>query len=554
MASCARVRTRLRAYVDRELDPRTLQSVQVHLDECSGCRAAHGAMLSLLTVVQQTQQLEPPPHFSAGLQLRLEPLRARRRHPFGRLGDVLRRITQGSPRSWAGVTALATAAICLFAFTRPMSAEEIARRAQLAWTRVRNYGCRFVSEGYYQGQPRHFEQTQFYRRPAEFRLETSQDYRLTTFVSGDRVVHYLPGGEWAGQGPLVIVRPRHEASDVLPFPFGVTWNTGGNVSLDQLIRRLGENQAVKVVGTEAVAGRQCYHLWFQAATALPNRAPDTYDLWIDRDSFLPRRVLWYRDSQNRIDTTARDLQVNYDVLPVGTFEFTPPEGAVVVHGDIDPHVLALPIPSVSVTGDGRAVLAARAQGQDRSRRVPFQVYSPHWMPEGYEFVRVRARADHWVDMYWVRRASDGTLEALKLLQQSSSVGSPEPRSERTLALRRGMSASFRDSREPFANMVLSWVQGGTRLTLYAPGADRDMAARVAASMRRVFDPEPPLVAAAAPRVRLQRGTGEVSVIPELLAGPSTPSPLLHQSDVPAPPPMMPDVADEETARGSAGGS
>lgn len=551
MTRCAYVEPRLRALMDGELDGGEHRKVLAHLDECAACRDEYARVSTVAALCQEQELDEVPAHFSAALQVRLA------RHRQERAAEQERRSRSrrwpALPRwQWMGgvATAAATAVICLFAMMPGINAAEVARRAELSWEQIRNYGCVFVSSGVYQGQPRTFTQKQFFRRPGEFRLDTAQDYQLTTFVYQDRIVHYLPGGDWEGQGPLVIVRPRRDGEEALPFPFGVTWNNGGNVSLDRLIRQLSRNRDAELLGTDRVGDRECYRLRF-ASLPGAGQASDRYELWVDTESFLPRRFNWYRDPQNHIDTVARDLQVNYDVLPAGTFDFRAPDGACVVRGDVDPHVLALPfLPARTPECDTDAVAAAREDAWRRGASVPFPVLAPEWLPEGFKLLRVRRKVGRWVDIHWIRRRADGTYQVIKLIEQDGRENAEGGAgAEVNLGTaRRPLPARLASGQQPYPYAALTWTQGQTRCLLFAADLEPAEVKRIAVSFTRVSAPVAPrdVVRGGLPRPGAAAEPSalpeepEASAAEESAAGPAPESPA---SAVLEPCPMMPETSD-----------
>ncbi|MBM3457927.1 MAG: hypothetical protein FJX77_05280, partial [Armatimonadetes bacterium] len=424
---CAPVTGRLRALVDGELDTAEQGAVLGHLEGCPNCRRAHRRIQEVVQLTQSVRTEEPPDHFTAALQVRLGREREARRRKLAGPGGWLRLPTPGwdSRRPWAARLAAVglVAGGLAVGLSRPLNANEIVRRAELSWRQIRNYGCVFRSEGWYLGQHRVFRQRQFFRRPGEFRLDTSQDYPLSTFVSDHQLVHYLPGGDWQGNGPLVLIRPRRPGDDGLPFPFGRNWGRSGNINLDLVVRWMYQDQEPRLVGTEKVGDLECYHLQLTPG-ADGSGSRDQHDVWIDRVSFLPRRVSWRRDDQNWIVTEATELQVNYQVLPQGTFDFQIPDGACVIQGDVDPHVFALPFPAPDSGAEGLdPVSRTWNEVTRRAGNLRFPVLSPEWLPEGLQLVRVRRRTGRWLDVHWLRNGGQGVRHVLKLVEQEVSADS-----------------------------------------------------------------------------------------------------------------------------------
>jgi outer membrane lipoprotein-sorting protein len=550
MTRCAYAEGRLRTLIDGELSPGEAGRVLAHLERCAACRDIHASLLSVTQLVQDQELEDVPAHFSASLQVRLA---AHRRDPKQRV-----RI---SPVTWlfsrfrrpllAGGfgTAVALAAI-LVSLSQSMGAADIARRAQSSWERIQNYGCVFVGTGVYQGKSRKFNQRQFYRRPGEFRFETGQDYPLTTLVFKDRIIYEMKGGDWDGRGPLVIVRPRREGQSALPFPFGVTWQDGGNISLGQLVGQLGDGQHIDLLGTERVGEHDCYHLRFNAAPP-GGRDPERYEMWIDRELFLPRRVSRYRDEENHIVFEAQQLQVD-QVLPAETFTYQPPDGAVVIYGDVDPHVFALkPIGGRKPSYNTTPTASARSEAARRAVSVPFPVSSPDWLPDGFRLVRVRRSYGRWVDMYWLRGGPRGPAEIVKLVEQP---GDTAPETDlahgHTIELRgaaRPIVAKLVTGDGPYRYGVLGWRRGATRFTLFGARLTSEELIRIAESMVSVTEP--------APRVTVARRAahgdvteGEPSETPSEVEAPvASPedSGAASATSAPEQPPMMPEVSDDD---------
>ena len=63
-------------------------------------------------------------------------------------------------------------------------------------------------------------------------------------------------------GPLLIVRPRSQAA--VPFPFGIAWPSGPNMTLDSLVSQLQATRDTQLIGDGMVLGRPCYRPRFEA--------------------------------------------------------------------------------------------------------------------------------------------------------------------------------------------------------------------------------------------------------------------------------------------------
>lgn len=558
MTGCNFVESRIRALLDGELESSESRKVLAHLEECSGCRAEYARMQAVVGMLHEEELEDVPAHFSTSLQVRLSRHRRdRRRHPLspGRLGELLARLLPSPPRLRLAsglTTAVVAIGLCAFASTRSINAAEVARRASVSWRNIHNYGCVFVSTGTYQGQPRTFKQRQFFRRPGEFRLDTARDYRLQTYVYQDRVVHYIPGADWNGRGPVVIVRPRREGQEALPFPFGVTWQNGGNVSLEQMVRQLTQSPDVEMTGSEWVGPRECYRMKFSATPPGGSRL-DQYQVWIDKETYIPRRIHWYRDEQNHIVTEAVDLQVNYDVLPAGTFDFQIPDGAFVVHGDVDPHTLALPyVPKRSEEFDEKPVSTAHELAWSRADRVSFPVLAPEWLPADYRLMRVRARRGAWLDIHWLREGEKSS-QVLKLVQQDAASEPPNDLANGSVISLETPEGTVEGRivrlKEPYAQVYLTWKQGNTRLTLSAAHLPEEDVLRIAGSFVPARAPEP--------RVRIVRSMEDRSLLPGEPGFIPTETETQPATESPAPvlpvepfidmtqPAMMPEMPDAE---------
>lgn len=558
MTRCTYTETRLRALLDGELEPGEHTRVLAHLETCDHCADAFAQKQSLTSLLQELPVDEVPDHFTTSLQVRLARHRAERATARNRWAWLR------SPQRWArpwklagGLsTVVATAALCVMLLGNGIRAAEVARRAELSWSQIQNYGCVFVSRGVYQGQERTFTQRQFYRKSGEFRLDTGQDYPLTTYILKDRIIHYLPGGQWDGTGPLCIVRPRSEDGGALPFPFGVTWQNGGNVSLDQLIRQLNENQDAELVGEEQVGEKTCYRLKFSAVPQ-GGSVPDQYELWVDKESFIPRRVSWYRDEQNHIITEAKNLEVNYNVLPVGTFEFQIPKGARVIHGDVDPHVLAMPfIPARPVSFDSAPVASAKEEAWSRSSAVPFPVLMPEQLPEGFRLVRVRRKFGRWIDAHWIRQGKDGSDQMIKLVEQEARPENwKQPAGiEVNLGTKKSPQPAWLVTGEtPYRYSFLTWQRGDTRCTLFAAGLSGEEIQKIAKSAAVVTAPSRPVVAERSAHRTIQ-SRGEPSALPTEFAVEESAEVRVTSLDAPTEPnspqpPMMPEMSDEDRGMG-----
>ncbi len=485
---CQYCEPRLRALLDDALAEAEARAVRDHVRDCPLCQATLAEVAQVMSLVGASPaEVEPPPHFEAGLQVRLAALRGRRR----RLGLPRLSLGPAQPRwsrrySLAGVMIAGTVMALVLGAPPRIGAQDLVGKVQASWARLQSYSCRFVAEGMVGGQPRRFEQQQWFRRPNLFRLETNEHYRETTFVEADRVTTYIPGADWQGKR-IAIVRPRRAREEGLPFPFGAEWPAAYDITMDALVRALQAQQGGEMLGTEEVLGKTCYVLKFR--TERPGgRLPKHYLVWVDQESFLPLKVKSYIDRGHQSVSVAVDLQTN-GTVPSDTFHFAPPHGTFVVYGEVEPFVFTMPWdqPRTRAFETDPAGMARREMRR-RARYLTFRPLAPAHLPPGYGLVRVRrAKRDGWLDAYWV---NNQTGAVIKLLQQPSDRVPP-------LAVEDGEAARLRDGpamwcrwreiHQPRSIQYVTWIQDGMRLGLAAAGVDRDEALRIAASVAAVED-------------------------------------------------------------------
>lgn len=534
---CRQIGLLLRSYAEGELPPAESRRVSDHLEGCRSCREELERCNALLSLLHNLPVEEPPSWLAADLQVRLAGPRARMR--WSRAFAALPR------RRLAAVAAVAASLSAMLLFqTRGVNAQEIARRATARWDSVRSYSAEFVSTGIYRGEPRRFVQRQFFRRPGHFRLDTAQDYALTTYVDPEQLQHYLPGGDWEGRGPLLIVRPRLQGQEALPFPFGAESGAGGNVNLEELFQRLRQGTQVTLSGEEELDGRVCHRL--RMVTESPGGFhPETIDLWLDTETLLPCRVSWYRDLQNRIITVAQSLQVDPAVFPSDTFRANCPPGSFRVEGDIDPHVLALPRRRRPERG-AAAAAAASDEAWRRGAALPFRVRMPLWLPPNAALVSVRHKTGHWLDAHWLleRRGGAGVVKLIAQYREDTPL-LLLPEGARKVVLEQpeaSVDANLVSGSTPYPFHVLQWTAGRSRFSLFGSGLAEQVFLRIArsfaASRPLPVDPDPVPVAVSS------GGTDEgahrsISDRPATLipVGPPPPPQLSEGT------PMMPELPD-----------
>lgn len=510
VTGCSQFGTRLRAYLDGELERAETDRVREHLAGCASCRSALAALaeVSRLAGVLPAE-VEPPPHFGASLQVRLAAHRPDR-SAGGKLprrrGHSLRRLRWSRRYSLAGVTVAGTVLALILGAPPRIRAQDLVGKVQESWSRLQSYSCRFQAEGIVAGWPRRFEQKQWFCKPNLFRLETNKHNPEQTFIEADQVTTSIPGADWRGKR-VAITRPRHAREEGLPFPFGAEWPASFEITMQALVHELRAQQGGELIGTEGVLGKPCHVLKFY--THHPgDRLPTHYLVWVDQESFLPLRVKTYRDSRNQTVSTAVDLQTN-GIVPADTFHFQPRPDTFRVYGEVEPFVFALPLDRPrSAAFDRDPAGSAREEMRRRIAALPFRPLAPAYLPPGYVLVRVRAARDRWLDAYWLHT---GTGAVIKLLEQSPG-GEPGreaardrlPGDESVRIKRTGegtgqppLQARWAEVRRPVVVQYGSWDQGGTHLSLAAAGMEREEALRIASSLTPVDD-EPYIRAAKEP--------------------------------------------------------
>jgi outer membrane lipoprotein-sorting protein len=485
-SNCQYCEDRLRAYLDGELAGEETELIRRHLTTCAACRVDLDRLSEVARLVGMLPaELEPPPHFSANLQLRLTGMRwhsvrlprAARRSRLGRRFSLI-----------AAGMAAATLAVMLGAPPR-LGAQDLVGKVQESWRRLQSYSCRFVTVGLIHGQPRRFEQRQWFCKPNLFRLETNKHYPEAMYLESDRVTTYIPGARWQGKR-VAITRPRRVREEGLPFPFGAEWPISPDITIDALVRELKTQEGGELIGTEEVLGKRCYQLKFHTQRH-GDRLPTYYVVWVDQDTFLPLKAKIYRDTMNQTVSTTVDLQTNI-LMPADTFHFTPRLDTRQVFGEVDPFVFALGLAGArGAAFDSEPIAAARREMGKRAGLLPFVPLAPAALPEGYALLRVRSSSrNHWLDAYWIQ---DRTGAVIKLFEQPVRTAVPLGVEAGTLVSSGGPTpfrVRWREARQPARIQYLAWEFGGARLTLAAAGVSRVDALRLAASMAPIPEVRP----------------------------------------------------------------
>jgi outer membrane lipoprotein-sorting protein len=477
-SSCRYCEPRLRALLDGELVEVEAARVREHLADCDACQLSLATAAEVSRLVGQIPaEIEPPPHFGANLQLRLASVRGRR-GLIGRLGLRSAPRPRWSRRySLAGVMVAGTVMALILGSPPRLGAQDLVGKVQESWGRLQSYSCRFEAEGVVAGNPRRFEQRQWFRKPNLFRLETNEHYPEQTFIQADRVTTYIPGADWQGKR-LAITRPRRDREEGLPFPFGAEWPVAYDITMEALVRELKSQRGGELLGTEEVLGKPCYVLKFH--TQRPgSRLTTHYRVWVDRDSFLPLRVKSYRDTQFHWVSTARDLRTNL-MLPQDMFRFATARDTFHVYGEVEPFVFTMPMDRPRTEAfDEDPIGSAREEIVRRATALPFRPLAPAYLPAGYGLVRVRGSAvSGWLDAYWLNSRTGAVIQLLQqdgaqaVADEGETVRLPDDSTRR---------AVWREVRRPVPIQYVAWKQSGVRVSLAAAGVDRDEALRIAAS-------------------------------------------------------------------------
>jgi outer membrane lipoprotein-sorting protein len=483
---CGYIEARLRAHIDDALPRAEQMLITLHLESCARCRAERARMEAVIRELRALPEEEPPPHLSVALQVRRAGL-ARSRGSGGERdaetsGTAYRERLGVRRLRYTAAASLAVAVVALVLLTEPLIvAAELVGRVQESWARLQSYSCTFVTEGLYRGQARRFVQRQWFRKPNLFRLETSEHYAQTTYLEPSRVSVVIPGARWEGK-PIAIVRPRHPKESDLPFPFGTAWPDTADITIDALVRQLQAQQGGEVLGTEAVLGKECYQLRFEARAPMVRRTT-RYQMWIDRDTFLPLRVRAEIDADNHSVTEAVDLRVN-DMLPADTFRYTAPSGTFTVRGDVEPFVFALGLEAARNRWFVQDPLGSAADEiAHLQERLPFRPLAPTYVPQGFRLLRVRSSRGRWLDAYWID-GDDGRV--IKLVQQvASAPDPPEVAGGRSLPPGRlglGHEVVLASGRTPYRYDHIAWRQDGVLVLLATADLPRVEALRIARSL------------------------------------------------------------------------
>jgi outer membrane lipoprotein-sorting protein len=480
IGSCDYCEARLRGYLDDELASEEAERVRKHLADCAACRAELGRAAEVSRLLSTLPaELEPPPHFSANLQLRLAGMRGE----SARFMLAARRSRWGRRCSLIAVTMAAAALVLMLGAPPRLGAQDLVVKVQASWQRLQSYSCRFVTEGVVRGRPRRFEQRQWFRKPNLFRLETNKHYPEEMYLEVDRVTTYIPGAQWRGKR-VAITRPRHAREEGLPFPFGAEWPISADITIDALVRELRAQEGGELLGSEEVLGKRCYELKFHTQRR-GDRLPTYYVVWVDQETFLPLKAKIYHDTANQTVSTAVDLQTNI-LMPSDTFHFEPAPDTFQLFGEVEPFVFALGLAAARVPAfDTDPLGSVRREMQQRAALVPFVPLAPAVLPDGYVLVRVRVKKGHWLDAHWVQNRTGAVI---KLIEQPARMAFPLGVDAGRLISAGGHSSPrirWREVLQPARIQYLAWDLGETRLSLAAAGVTRAEALRLAASIEPV---------------------------------------------------------------------
>jgi len=145
--------------------------------------------------------------------------------------------------------------------------------------------------------------TLWVKKPIQFRLELEHQ---TTVSDGRSLWTYVPDNK------QVLV----DAADT----------TGGAMRPDQLFLTYFQDAEAILCGTEEVAGMDCYHLLLHPAE---ETAIASLEVWVDRDSWLARRLTFTDDGGMITHYRFTEMQINSG-LDDSLFVFQAPDSVEVI--------------------------------------------------------------------------------------------------------------------------------------------------------------------------------------------------------------------------------
>lgn len=170
--------------------------------------------------------------------------------------------------------------------------------------------------------------------------------------------------------------------------FRWTYDSGTNTVMKTRIpetRELTENDYLSIIkislndtdlsllGTEKIEGREAYIL-MATPKEIGEQAPEySMKVWIDKETWMFLGYEMYDDNGKPVSKVEiRDLKVNIGI-PDSEFKFKIPEGA-----------------NIKTREPGSSTLPEELSLEEAKERIEFEILTPEYLPEGYEFSHAAA--------------------------------------------------------------------------------------------------------------------------------------------------------------------
>ena len=227
-----------------------------------------------------------------------------------------------------------------------MSEEQIAQKMKEKYNEIEDYRAEVITEIYQNGENTVNEVELKFKKPDKFWIK-DKNTGIVTVINGDTSWEYNPQ-----KNEVRVLRLKGREEKQAEMDFG------------SIVRDMTERYNIKLHGSEKVSSRDCFIL---ELTPKKGKSNIKQKLWVDKEYWFPVKMEIEMEILNRtIKSSVLYKNIEFNTgLSDSEFVFETPPGARVVEREIK--------------------LPERLTLEEAKKRVDFEVVTPEYLPEGYEF-------------------------------------------------------------------------------------------------------------------------------------------------------------------------